>query len=118
MITTAKPEPSLSRKTVSGGIVDAYAAVLMAQGQQLYKITGSVKRSGRGLTGVSMIITPKNGVTTRRTTRTNSKGSYSVANLPLGTYTVKARSSRYRITPSTVKVDLTKNTRTNFTISR
>ena len=118
MISTAKPEPSLSRKTVSGGIVDAYAAVLMAQGQQLYKITGSVKRSGRGLTGVSMIITPKNGVTTRRTTRTNSKGSYSVANLPLGTYTVKARSSRYRITPSTVKVDLTKNTRTNFTISR
>lgn len=118
MISTAKAVPSLSRKTVSGGIVDAYAAVLMAQGQQLYKITGSVKRSGRGVAGVSMIITPKNGVTTRRTTRTNSKGSYSVANLPLGTYTVKARSSRYRITPSTVKVDLTKNTRTNFTISR
>lgn len=118
VMSTVKPESSLTRRTVAGGIVDAYAAVLMAQGQQLYKVTGSVRRNGRGVSGVSMVISPKNGVTTRRTTRTNSRGTYSVSNLPLGTYTVKARSSRYKFAPSSVKVDLTKNTRKNFTVAR
>jgi subtilisin family serine protease len=118
LMSTVKPDSALARVTVAGGIVDASAAVLMAQGTQLYKVSGTVRRNGRAVAGISMIVTPKNGVTTRRTTRTNTRGSYSVSNLPLGTYTVKARSSRYRFSPSTVKVDLTKNTRKNFTVTR
>lgn len=61
LISTVKPESSLTRRTVAGGIVDASGAILMAQGQQLYKVTGSVRRNGKGVSGVSMVISPKNG---------------------------------------------------------
>lgn len=119
ILSTTRSNTSLSGRTASGGIVDAFGAVLKAQGQEVYKLSGVVKRNGRGLSRVTMIVKSKAGtVSARRTTRTDKSGRYTVANLPLGSYTVQPRYTGLRFSPRVVTVDIGKNTRKNFTVSK
>ncbi len=119
IMSTTRANISLAGRTATGGMVDAFGAVLKAQGQEAFKLSGVVKRNGRGLSRVTMIVKSKGGATTsRRTTRTDRNGKYALSNLPIGSYTVQPRYTGLRFSPRVATVDILKNTRKNFTVSQ
>ncbi len=116
ILATVTPRSSLSKKTVSGGIVNAHAAAAVGvASQSLYKITGTVKRRQRGVSKVAIVLKLSTGVSYRRTTTTSSTGRFSFSNVPGGTYTVTPSRAGLRFSVKSRRVALTANKQVSFT---
>jgi subtilisin family serine protease len=116
ILATVTPRRSLSKKTVSGGIVNAHAAAAVGvASQSLYKITGSVKRHKRGVGKVAIVLKLSSGVLYRRTTTTTSTGRFSFSDVPGGTYTVTPSRAGLKFSVKSRRIALTSNKQVSFT---
>lgn len=110
LMATTMQRPAFATTTISGGIVDANAAVVKAAAAiNRYRITGTVKRGTRGLAGVTISVKNNGGVTYRRTIVTGSSGAYSLADLPKGAYVITPTKKGVTFSPSSVKFTLSSN---------
>lgn len=116
ILATVTPRSSLSKKVVSGGIVNAHGAASVAvASQSRYKITGSVKRRNRGMAKVVIVLKLSTGVSYRQTTTTTSSGRFSFTDIPAGTYTITPSRAGLKFTVKSRRVALTANKRVSFT---
>ena len=115
LMATTKQRPAFTTTTISGGIVDANAAIVKATAAvNRYKVTGSVKRSGRGLAGVTFSVKNYGGVTYHRTVVSSSSGAYSMAELPKGTYVITPSKKGVKFSPASVRFTLSSNRSITF----
>ena len=117
LLATVTPRGLLSRKTVAGGIVNAANAVTMAvASQSVHRVTGTIRRGTRGVSGVKVTLRTTSGASYRRTTTTSSKGAYSFTNIPSGNYSITAARSGYHFSPNVVSLSVTVSRRANFRV--
>lgn len=115
LMATTQQRSAFKDTTISGGIVDANAAVVKAAAaSQRYKVTGTVKRGTRGVSGVTFSIKNQGGVTYHRTVSSTSSGSYSIADLPRGSYVITPSKRGVTFSPASVKFTLAANKSITF----
>jgi subtilisin family serine protease len=115
LMATTQPRSAFANKTISGGIVDGNAAVVKAAAAaNRYKVSGTVKRGTRGVSGVTFSIKNQGGVTYHRTVVSSSSGSYSIADLPKGSYIITPTKRGTTFTPASVKFTLAANKAITF----
>ena len=116
LLATVTPRTGLKKKTVSGGIVNAYSAVSVGVAStSRYTVKGTVTRRGKGVGKVSIDLRLASGVTYRRTTTTTSGGRFTFADGPAGTYTVTPTRPGLKFTVSSRRVAVTSNKQVRFT---
>lgn len=116
ILATVTPRKTLSKKLISGGIVNAHGAVAVGvASQSLHKISGTVKRGRRGVSKVAISLTLASGVSYRRTTTTSSTGRFFFSNVPAGTYTVTPSRAGLKFSVKSRRVALTTNKQVSFT---
>jgi len=102
--------------SVTGCLTDSGGEKKDDTGETLsYTVTGQIETStGEGISGVSVKL---NGGSTNLTVtnETNNSGSYSIINVPNGTYSVTPTKTGYTFTPSTQQVTVSGK---NITISK
>jgi subtilisin family serine protease len=116
LMATVTPRTGLKKKTVSGGIVNAYSAVSVGiASKSLYRVKGTVTRRGKGIGQVSIALRLSSGVTYRRTATTTSGGRFTFNDVPGGTYTVTPTRPGLKFTVRSRKLAVTSNTLVRFT---
>lgn len=106
LLNTAQSLANLQGYVITGGLVDARAAVNAARATEaLPRVWGYVRRMSRGLAGVTLTIQSRDGANVARTVTTGSDGSYSFSQLPKGAYTLKVSKTRLKF--STVRINAT-----------
>ena len=116
ILASVTPRTTLTKKLVSGGIVNAYSAASVAvASQSRFKVTGSVKRRNRGVSKVAVVLKLSTGVSYRRSTTTSSSGRFSFSDVPTGSYTITPSRSGLKFTVKSRRVAVTANKQVSFT---
>ena len=116
LLATVTPRTGLKKKTLSGGIVNAYSAVSVGVAStSLYTVKGTVTRRGRGVGKVSIALRLSSGVNYRRTATTTSGGRFTFTDVPTGTYAITPTRAGLRFTVSSRRVAVTSNKQVRFT---
>lgn len=115
LLSAVRPLASLQGVVITGSIVDAKAAVDLARATApLPRIAGYVRNRSRGVVDATVTVDSRAGGGVSRTTKTGSDGSYSFSQLPLGSYVLRARKSRLRFSPVTVRASSARTIRRHF----
>ena len=116
LLATVTPRTGLKKKTLSGGIVNAYSAVSVGVAStSRYTVKGTVTRRGRGVGKVSIALRLSSGVNYRRTATTTSGGRFTFTDVPTGTYAITPTRAGLRFTVSSRRVAVTSNKQVRFT---
>lgn len=115
VLATARRLTTLSRKVVSGGLLDARAAVARARASgRGYRLSGTVTRSGRGLAKVAISVKASSGVSYRRVTETDASGKFTLRYMARGNYIITASRSGYRFRVNAQRVSVRGNKSVSF----
>jgi subtilisin family serine protease len=116
ILATSRPLNTLSRKVVSGGLLDARAAVARAVSSgRGYRLRGAVRRNGRGVSKVVISVRSASGASYRRVTQTDAQGAFSLPYMSRGNYVVRASRPGYRFREDSVRVSLRGHKLISFT---
>jgi subtilisin family serine protease len=104
LLTAVRPLSSLQGYVITGAMVNAQSAVAAGRSMTaLPRVMGYVRDGARGVVDAVVTITARDGYSVVRSTTTSSDGSFSFSQLPLGSYVVRARKSRLKFSPITVR---------------
>jgi subtilisin family serine protease len=114
LLSSVRPLTMLSGLVITGGISDASHGVATAlETAGLTRLFGVVRQGSKGISGVSVRVRSRSDSNVRRTARTAKDGSYSVSELPVGSYaaSVSKRGIRFRAATFSAKTvgTVTKN---------
>lgn len=89
LLSSVRPLTALSGLVITGGISDANQGVATAlQTAGLTRLFGLVRQGTKGIAGATVRVRSRSDSNVRRSVRTAKDGSYSVSELPVGTYSV------------------------------
>jgi subtilisin family serine protease len=116
LLATVAPRSGLKKKTVSGGIVNAYSAVAVGvASNSRYRVTGTVTRRGKGVGRVAIALRLSSGMNYRRSVTTTSAGRFTFSDVPAGTYTLTPSRTGFKFTLTSRRVAVTSNKQVRFT---
>jgi subtilisin family serine protease len=121
LLSTVQVTPDLEGYVATAGIVDAYAAVQVAQiTEPLSRIYGTIKTvEGRGLRNARVVLRSlEESSELVESMRTAKDGSYSFTDLPNGRYQIRVKKRSYRFRRRRVSFDTGRTVRRNFKARR
>ena len=115
LLSSVRPLAALSGLVITGGISDANQSVATAlQTAGLTRLFGLVQQGSKGVSGASVRVRSRSDSNVRRSVRTAKDGSYSVSELPIGSYAVSVASRGLRFRASTFSAKTTGKVTKNF----
>lgn len=115
LLGSTKQLPGLAGVSITGGMVDAFAAVQQARSvQALPRIFGYVRNAGKGVVGAQVTLTSRIDGSQTRSVTTGRDGSYSISEVAAGPYVLSARRRGMRFKPSRITASNARTIRKNF----
>lgn len=115
VLSTTKARQGLQGLIISGGSVDALAAVQAALNTQaLPRVFGYVTARGKGLLGAQVTLASRSDPAYSRTVVTGKDGSFSISEVAFGQYKLSIRSRGRHFRPTKVLASASRTIRRNF----
>ncbi len=119
VLGSTRQVPGLSGVSITGGIVDAFAATQQAQSvPALPRIFGYVKNAGTGVSGAQVTLISRVDNSQVGSVTTGRDGSYSISEVAAGQYILTTRRRGMRFKPMRISVSTARVLRKNFSSQR
>jgi subtilisin family serine protease len=116
LLSSAQPLATLSGLVITGGLSDANQGVARAaQTAGLTRLFGLVRQGTKGISGAAVRVRSRSDSNVRRSVRTAKDGSYSVSELPVGSYAVSVTKRGIKFRSATFSAKTVGTVTKNFT---